>query len=275
MAYADRWQHLADEQFWMCPIKTLGSKGYAASRRAGIPAGKPADKVAAWDGGSFAPGVPEAPGGHTTHLSVVDRHGNMAAITQTINMVWGSCVVAPGTGVLLNNSMVLFDPLPGRTNSIAPGKRPLSSMTPILVLRDGKPFLTLGAPGGRLIMGTVIRVFHNILDFGMGIQQACGHLYLDVAGDKMLVDASVGQNAIDGLKKMGYAMDVRPRTYLPPMFASPTGILVDERRCHGGVDPSTSALRPGIRPIANPQGCNQTPRMVDTSLKELFQPIDG
>ncbi len=238
VAYADRWQYLADEAFVDVPWQVLESKSYAQARRRQIPNGRAAETVSAWNGHPVNPEAVERAGGHTTHLSVVDRHGNMVAITQTINMVWGSGVVAGGTGVLLNDAMVLFDPQPGRANSIAAGKRPLSSMTPILVLRDGKPFLTVGAPGGRLIMGTVIRVVHNVVDFGMGIQEACANIFLDVLGDKLLVDAALGPETLADLQAMGYPLDVRRRDYLPHIFASPTGILVDaDGQKHGGVDP--------------------------------------
>ena len=238
MAYADRWQYLADEGYADVPWQVLESKDYAQSRRAQIPIGRAVETVNPWDRKQADPEAVERPGGHTTHLSTVDRHGNMVAITQTINMVWGSGWVAGGTGVLLNDAMVLFDPQPGRANSIAGGKRPLSSMAPVLVLRDGKPFLTVGAPGGRLILGTVMRVVHNVLDFGMGIQDACANLFLDVLGDKVMVDAALGAETLDGLVAMGYRLDIQSRKYLPHIFASPTGILVDEEgQKHGGVDP--------------------------------------
>lgn len=238
VAYADRWQYLADEAFVDVPWPILESKSYAQAQRRQIPNGRAAQTVSAWDGHPIDPETVERAGGHTTHLSVVDRHGNMVAITQTINMVWGSGVVAGGTGVLLNDAMVLFDPQPGRANSIAAGKRPLSSMTPILVLRDGQPFLSVGAPGGRLIMGTVIRVVHNVVDFGMGIQEACDNIFLDVLGDKLLIDAALGPETLADLQAMGYPLDIRRRDYLPHIFASPTGILVDaDGQKHGGVDP--------------------------------------
>ena len=238
VAYADRWQYLADETVVDVPMQVLESKAYAQARRQQIPGGRAAEQVNAWDRGPITPDTVERPGGHTTHLSVVDRHGNMVAITQTINMVWGSGVVARGTGVMLNDAMVLFDPVPGRANSIAPGKRPLSSMAPILVLRDGKPFLTVGAPGGRLIMGTVMRVIHNVIDFGMGIQDACANLFLDVVSEKLIVDAALGAETLADLQAMGYQLNIRSRDYLPHIFASPTGILVDaDGQKHGGVDP--------------------------------------
>jgi gamma-glutamyltranspeptidase/glutathione hydrolase len=238
VAYADRWQYLADETFADVPWQVLESKDYAEARRRNIPTGRAVETVSAWERGAVNPETVERSGGHTTHLSVVDRHGNMVAITQTINMVWGSGWTAGGTGVLMNDAMVLFDPQPGRANSIAPGKRPLSSMTPILVLRDGKPFLTVGAPGGRLIMGTVMRVVHNVLDFGMDIQDACANLFLDVMGEKVLIDAAVGADTLADLQAIGYSLDIASRNYLPHIFASPTGILVDaDGNKHGGVDP--------------------------------------
>jgi gamma-glutamyltranspeptidase / glutathione hydrolase len=238
VAYADRWQYLADENCTDVPWQLLESKSYAESRRRQIPDGRAVETVTSWDRATANPASAEPLGGHTTHLSVVDPNGNMVAITQTINMVWGSGWTAAGTGVLMNDAMVLFDPQPGRANSISPGKRPLSSMTPILVLRDGKPFMTVGAPGGRLIMGTVIRVVHNVLDFGMSVQDACDNIFLDVMGDKVLIDSALGAETLGKLQSMGYKLDIASRSYVPHIFASPTGILIDEQgQKHGGVDP--------------------------------------
>jgi len=171
----------------------------------------------------------------------------MVAITQTINMGWGSGVVVQGTGVLFNDTMVLFDPNPGRANSIRGGKRPLSSMTPMLVLKDGKPFLSAGAPGGRMIMGTVMKILHNVIDFGMGIQEACANISLDCSGDKVIVDADLGASVYQALSDMGHVLEVRERSFLRGLFASPTGILVDEAtgRLHGGADPYSSGIAAG------------------------------
>ena len=184
IAYADRWQHLADEAYVDVPWEVLESKEYAAQRRAAIDGH---DQPKRSNPGMAAlSGVGSArPGGCTTHLSVVDKDRTMVAITQTNNMVWGSGVVVPGTGILFNDTMVLFDPRPGRANSIEGGKRPLSRMTPMLVLKDGNPFLTAGAPGGRMIMGTVMKVLHNVIDLGMGIQEACARVAVDASGDKI------------------------------------------------------------------------------------------
>ena len=226
------------------PWRMLESKEYAQQRRSGISRSKAAEKVLPWQGSAGAVGRPEPAGGYTTHLSVVDRDRNTVAITQTNNMVWGSGVVVPGTGILLNDTMVLFSPRPGSANSIEGGKRPLSSMTPMLVLKGGKPFLTVGAPGGRLIMGTVMKVIHNVIDFGMGIQDACANLYLDCSASPIQINARLGEAVLESLRDKGHALDAQEPSILPRLFASPTGILVDTQsgRLHGGADP----YHPGI-----------------------------
>jgi gamma-glutamyltranspeptidase / glutathione hydrolase len=244
VAFADRWQHLADETCVDVPYRWLESKEYAALRRRELSASKAGGRAEPWRGGPMGNGSQEPLGGHTTQISVVDKNRHMVSITQTANMVWGSGVVVPGTGVLFNDGMVLFDPVPGRANSIQAGKRPLSSMAPMLVLKNGKPFMTVGAPGGRMIMGTVLRVLHNVIDFGMGIQDACANLYLDASGDKVTVDENLGTSACQGLRDMGHVLDIRQPSILPHLFASPTGIVVDSANgtLHGGADP----YHPGI-----------------------------
>ena len=244
VAYADRWQHLADEVYVDVPWQVLESKEYAAERRQAIDPGQAAKSVKPWGGGPFGRGAKPGAGGCTTHLSVVDRDRNMVAITQTINEVWGSGGVVPGTGVLFNDAMVLFDPNPGRANSIQGGKRPLSSMTPILVLKNGKPFLTVGAPGGRMIMGTVMKVLHNVIDFGMGIQEACATISVDCSRAEVLTDADLGASVHKSLSEMGHVLDIRENSFRPRLFASPTGILVDGAtgKLHGGADP----YHPGV-----------------------------
>jgi gamma-glutamyltranspeptidase/glutathione hydrolase len=102
----------------------------------------------------------------------MDADGNVVTTTQTLNGGFGSKVTVPGTGMLLNNCMHLMDPNPGRTNSIAPGKRILSSMSPTIVLKDGAPFLALGTPGGVRIFGSVLQAISNVIDHGMSLQEA-------------------------------------------------------------------------------------------------------
>jgi gamma-glutamyltranspeptidase/glutathione hydrolase len=241
IAYADRWAHLGDERTITVPHHLLESKDYAHKRRAEIQPDKATKSVSAWAGSMT--GAPEDAGGCTTHLSVIDKDRNMVAITQTINAVYGSGVVVPSTGILCNNTMVLFDPMPGRKNSISGGKFPLSSMTPTIVLKNNKPFMTVGAPGGRQIMGAVMRVIHNVVEFGMGIQAACSNISIDASADKTVIDSSLGQATLDALAARGHALDVRPTNIFPRIFASPTGILINPRtgQLHGGAD----AMHPG------------------------------
>jgi gamma-glutamyltranspeptidase/glutathione hydrolase len=165
VAFADRQRYMGDPNLVDVPVERLISKEYATERAREI-------------GGKakmYSPGESlayEKAGGETTHLSAMDSEGNMVAATQTINNSFGSKVIVPGTGVLLNNCMALFDPRPGRANSVAGGKRMLSSMSPTILLRQGEPFLCIGTPGGLRIFPSVCQAIVNIVDFGMTIQEA-------------------------------------------------------------------------------------------------------
>ncbi len=175
--FADRAQYFGDPDFVDVPVKRLISKEYALSRRASISLGRAGVSN---ETGFGSVGSHEST--ETTHYSVVDREGNAVAVTYTLNGSYGSGVTAKGTGVLLNNEMNDFSAKPGapntaglRTseqNAIAPGKRPLSSMTPTIVTKDGELFLVVGSPGGPTIISTVLQVITNIVDFGMNLRQA-------------------------------------------------------------------------------------------------------
>jgi gamma-glutamyltranspeptidase/glutathione hydrolase len=175
--YADRSEYLADPDFFKVPVRALLDKAYVAKLRESINPEKatPSDDV--------LPGALAAhESDHTTHFSVVDAEGNAVAVTYTLNGGYGSGVTVPGTGVLMNNEMDDFSVKPGvpnmfkliqgEANAIQPGKRPLSSMTPTIVLRDGKLYLVLGTPGGSRIISNVFQVLLNVVDFGLNIQDA-------------------------------------------------------------------------------------------------------
>jgi len=165
VAFADRQRYLGDPTLVDIPVEGLTSKEYAAERARGLRG----------QATMYSPGDPfayEKAGGETTHLSVMDSEGNMVAATQTLNNAFGSKVTVPGTGMLLNNCMALFDPRPGRANSVAGGKRMLSSMSPTILQRRGEPFLCIGTPGGLQIFPSVCQAIVNIVDFGMTIQEA-------------------------------------------------------------------------------------------------------
>jgi gamma-glutamyltranspeptidase/glutathione hydrolase len=164
IAFADRFRYMADPDTTDIPLEWLTSKEYAADRRGEIDMARAKQYVAAI--------APDGEGKSTTHCCAMDADGNDVATTQTLNGGFGSKVTVPGTGMLLNNCMHLMDPNPGRTNSIAPNKRILSSMSPTLVMRDGKPFMAIGTPGGVRIFGTVMQGIINVIDHGMTLQQS-------------------------------------------------------------------------------------------------------
>ena len=175
-AFVDRNGYLGDPDFVRNPVARLLDKQYAARIRAAI------DPAKAASSRSLAVGTPPHEGTNTTHYSVADGDGNVVAVTYTLNESFGAHVVAEGTGVLLNNEMDdftvklgeanLFGLVQGEPNMIEPEKRPLSSMSPTIVLRDGKPVLALGAPGGSRIITVVVQTLMNVIDHGMDIQEA-------------------------------------------------------------------------------------------------------
>ena len=178
-AFADRTVHLGDPDFTSIPYSMLLSQRYADTLSALIPPDKaiPSSSIKAGDPNAFAKESDE-----TLHYSVIDAQGNAVSVTTTINSWFGSGFIAEGTGFFLNNEMDDFSAKPntpnqfgvmgGDANAIQPGKRMLSSMTPTIVLRDGKPRLILGAPGGSTIITTVLHILTNCLDFGMSIDKA-------------------------------------------------------------------------------------------------------
>ncbi len=170
IAFADRRRYMGDPETTAVPVAWLTSKAYADERRAGIDLARAHDH-AAGEGAEVARFL-GGEGANTTHLTLIDDEGTIVSTTQTLNSAFGSKVTCPGTGMLLDNCMVLMDPVPGRANSIAGGKRILSSMSPTIVLRDGAPFMALGTPGGKRIFAAVAQGIINVIDHGMTLQEA-------------------------------------------------------------------------------------------------------
>ena len=176
-AYADRSEHLGDPNFWEVPTKGLTSKKYAASLRSNI------DRLKATPSDDIKPGQPaDFESEETTHYSIVDKWGNAVSNTYTLNFSFGTGLVAAGTGILLNNEMGDFSAKPGsanaygliggEANAVEPLKQPLSSMTPTIVLKDGKPIIVTGSPGGSRIITTVLQIILNLIDHEMNIAEA-------------------------------------------------------------------------------------------------------
>jgi gamma-glutamyltranspeptidase/glutathione hydrolase len=177
LAYADRSKHLGDPDYYDVPAQWLMSKEYARELAAGI------DMKRARPSSEVAPGVPpayESP--DTTHYSVIDRHGNVVSTTTTLNFSFGSGIAVAGAGFLLNNEMDDFSAKAGvpnayglighEANEIRSGKRPLSSMTPTIVLDNGEAWFATGSPGGSRIITTVLQMIVNVIDHGMNIAEA-------------------------------------------------------------------------------------------------------
>jgi gamma-glutamyltranspeptidase/glutathione hydrolase len=175
-AYIDRNQLLGDVRFVKNPVDLMLSKAYAARIRSGI------DPQRAGNSGKLAAGAGFREGQHTTHYSIADRFGNAVSVTYTLNDWFGARVTAAGTGMLLNNEMDdftskvgvpnLYGLVQGENNKIEPGKRPLSSMSPTIVLKQDKPWIIVGTPGGSRIITAVTLTLLNVIDYGMNLQEA-------------------------------------------------------------------------------------------------------
>jgi gamma-glutamyltranspeptidase/glutathione hydrolase len=213
-AYADRAKYLGDADYYKVPVKKLTSKAYALERM------KDYNPQTAGSSVATQPGIiPESE--ETTHFSVYDKNGNAVSVTTTLNGSYGSKTVVGGAGFLLNNEMDDFSIKPGvpnmygavgaDANAIAPGKRMLSSMTPTIVLKDNKPFLVVGTPGGTTITTSVFQTLVDILEFNMSADDAVNkpkfhHQWLP---DEILVEESFPQAVEQQLKQMGYKITRR------------------------------------------------------------------
>ncbi|MCR8959490.1 gamma-glutamyltransferase [Variovorax sp. S2] len=175
-AYVDRNSYLGDPDFVKNPLDRLLDKGYAEKIRAAI------DPKKAGVSKDIKPGVAPHEGSNTTHYSITDQQGNAVSVTYTLNDWFGAKVTADKTGVLLNNEMDdftakigvpnMYGLVQGEANAIAPGKRPLSSMSPTIVSKDGKPVFVVGTPGGSRIITAVLHTILNVVDYGMNVQEA-------------------------------------------------------------------------------------------------------
>jgi gamma-glutamyltranspeptidase/glutathione hydrolase len=196
IAFSDRAAHVGDPATVTIPVDWLMSSAYAAERRAGIDLGKAT---------APHPGIPPSvESADTTHVTAADADGNIVAMTQTINNAFGAKAMAPGTGIFLNNTMALFDPHPGHPNSIAPGKRCVSSMAPTIVMRDGQPFMALGLPGGVRIFASVLQALVNVIDHGMNLQEAVEAPRIWTQGQELEVEEAIPMPIRAALTERGH-----------------------------------------------------------------------
>lgn len=221
LAFADRTEYLADPERVSVPVEWLTSKEYADSRRLDISAERATDYSA-----GIAPRT-DGEGNCTTHLTVVDGDGAIVSTTQTINAIFGARAMVTGTGMMLNNCMSLMDPVPDRTNSIAPGKRVLSSMSPTIVERDGRPWFALGTPGGNRIFAAVTQAILNVIDHGMSLQQAveAPRVWTMGIGSPVLVENTFSNlsELVVGLERLGHRVEV-----VDKVAGGMNGVLIDD-----------------------------------------------
>jgi gamma-glutamyltranspeptidase/glutathione hydrolase len=237
--YADRARYLGDPAFVNAPVATLISKDYAARQRASIDP----DRATPWTDALSA--TPPREGSNTTHFSVVDSRGNAVSNTYTLNFSYGIGLVAEGTGVLLNNELDDFTAAPGASNAFGlvgfeanlpgPGKRPLSSMSPTIVLKDGKPVLVTGSPGGSRIISTVLQVIVNVIDYGMDVAAAVAapRLHHQWLPDELRIERGFADDTLAALRAKGHRI-VEPmgQTSANSIAVTPTGL-------RGAPDPRT------------------------------------
>jgi gamma-glutamyltranspeptidase/glutathione hydrolase len=222
-AYMDRGDYLGDPDFASMPLKQMADPKYAAAWRRTIAPLKPTASAELVRPAGFMPDpakVPATPEStQTTHFSVVDADGNAVASTYTLNGLFGSGVTVAGLGFLMNNEMDdfaakmgepnMFGLIQGPANAIAPGKRPLSSMTPTIVLKDGKVALVLGSPGGSTIITTVTNDLISVVDNGLNVQQAADapRFHMQYLPDRLDVEKRFPLPLLDRLKAIGYTIN--------------------------------------------------------------------
>jgi gamma-glutamyltranspeptidase/glutathione hydrolase len=228
--FADRVQFMGDPDMVKIPLNAMLSKQYADVRRSTI------DTFKATPSSEISYGTPPPfESGQTTHYSIVDRFGNCVSVTTTLNGGFGSCVVVDGAGFLLNNEMDDFSSKTGtpnmyglvgsEVNSIEPNKRMVSSMTPTIVVKENKPYLVLGAPGGTAIITTLIQVVVNIIDYRMDIQEAIDapRIHHQWIPDKVTYERrGLPTDVVDNLRSLGHTMEM-----IQGMYCLVEGIMID------------------------------------------------
>lgn len=231
--FDDYYDVLGDPDYVDVPMKALTSKGYANAKAASIKL----DSMTT----SYEPVDPNSEHWSTTHLSVVDKAGNMVALTQTLSSFFGAAVAVPGTGIILNNEMANFNKKKGPA-AYMPGKRMNTTIAPTLVMKDGKAFATLGTPGSVRIVPTLTQIVTNLIDYDMGIQEAIEAprmfcTYLQGPGKtKMDIESFLfPEEEIAGLVGMGYKLNSYDALDL--YFGGVQGIIVKNGKLHGGADP--------------------------------------
>jgi len=226
IAYADRGEYLADTDFKDVPLEGLTSKDYSK---------KLSNKIDLTKAQSYKADDPfPYQSSDTSHVSIVDKEGNMVSLTKSNN--GGSGVIAAGTGVILNREAADFAPGEGKANSIEGGKRPLSSMSPTLILKEGQPVMALGSPGGTRIMTSVVQIISHVIDHGMDIQEAIDAPRFFDGFDELKMETRIPEEVSKKLEELGHK--VMRTTEWDDYFGGVHAVMVlEDGKLRGGADP--------------------------------------
>ena len=219
----DRNEYLGDPDFTETPTDLLISKERASIWAKRIKNGEIPDTNQ------------EAPPSCTTHLCVYDEQGNAVSVTHTLGTSSG--VTTPGLGFTYNNSMKLFDPVPGRRNSMEPGKARTTGMVPTMVFKDGKPIVIAGAPGGSVIISAVLQTILNVLDFGMSPVEAVTVPRIHCEGKGLHAEATVPLDVIRELETIGHAVNHKHESFAMDMSMAHVIAIGEDGIMRGGADP--------------------------------------
>ena len=223
----DKDTFMGDPAYISVPVERLLSKEHAAAQAASIRNGERADVKR----------LARSSSRETTHVSVVDRHGNAVALTHTLGSPSGA--ITEGLGFMYNGAMSRFDPRPGRAGSIAPGKRRASSAAPTVVFKNDKPFIVMGAPGGSYIAPAMAQGIMNVVDFDMGMLEAVAAPRIAAVSNSIDISNRIRRSVSTELEKLGYDIKRSAQTYA---FAALHGIRIDDDLCTGGADPQRDGM---------------------------------
>ena len=263
-AFADRYHYMADPDFVDVPLEGLLAKKYAGAISRQINMEKALKSLyvddAPWNyfathaihdpwvyesrsrPSNSLPGSSHGDGDCTTHFGVVDARGNLVSCTQTAVSSFGAKVVTDGLGILWNNGMIWFNPKPGFANSISPWKRPLVNAAPLLVTRAGKGYLSVGSPGGRKVNNANTNITVNVLDFGLGPQDAITSSRADASGAKTEIDYRMPPETVESLIDKGHNIQMVSDIEAWYSFARPSAVMIDSNLgiFRSGSDPQSS-----------------------------------
>jgi gamma-glutamyltranspeptidase/glutathione hydrolase len=229
--------NICDPAFGRVPIDTLTSKDFAQKLAESIEEGKASSRVEP----ANLSGSPES---NTSHLCVVDSERNVVAVTESVECYFGSGVVIPGTGIVLNDTMHDFDPRPRRLNSVGPGKIPMSSMSPTIVLRDGVPFLAVGSAGSTRIVSSVLQTLLGVLEFNLPLNRAVASPRIHIQADEIEAEGRIPKASVDSLQRIGHRVKSRrPRElYFGGVHAA---MIRSDGRLEGVADPRRDGTASG------------------------------